>query len=212
MLHQNAATKQRDFIKEVCMNLTEIQTAFLKLLADPKSKQIGRESCQLGLAACYAISIVASTKDGNDTKTSVNSDVLNEGLLRAFGQTSNYGGSALMENRAQHQERIGSAGAAMMEQFGTETDIGGAAGISEAALGAFREMASASVVLNRPDILYSLMLLSVSLPTWKSTDYNAVSLLGSTVHAGGNIEEIRHALRPHLKKLIPRLLRACKSS
>ena len=179
------------------------------MLADPKSKQIGRESCQLGLAACYAISVVASGKDGSDMKMRVNSDALNESLLRAFGQTSNHGGSALMESRTQHEERIGSAGAAMMETFGAETEVGGASGVSEAALGAFREMASASVVLNRPDILYSLMLLSVSLPTWSSTDYNAVTLLGDTVDAGGNIEEIRLALGPHLKKLIPRLLRAC---
>ncbi len=201
---------ERDFIKEVCKHLSDIQKAFVLLLADPKSKQVGRESCQLGLAACYAISAVLSDKVGSDMTMQVSSDVLNESLLRAFGQTSNHGGSALMENRSQQEERVGSAAASMMERFGTETEVGGAAGMSEAALGAFREMASASIVLNRPDILYSLMLLSVSLPTWRSTDYNAVTLLGDTVGASGNIEEIRLALRPHLKKLIPRLLRACE--
>lgn len=160
------------------------------------------------MAACYAISVVASSTDDLD-KNIVTSNALNESLLKAFGQTYNHGGSALMESRAQHEERVGAAGAAMMERFGTETEVGGAAGLSEAALGAFREMASASVVLGRPDVLYSLMLLSVSLPTWSSTQYNAATLLGETVDASGNIEEIRLALRPHLEKLIPRLLRAC---
>ena len=200
--------KRRDFVKAIKQRLPEIQQAFLLLLADPKSKQIGRESCQLGLAACYGFSFVASGAEGDDANM-VESNALNESLLRAFGQTSNHGGSALMETRAQQDERIGSATASMLEQFGTEAEVGGAAGMGEAALGAYREMASAAVVLGRPDILYSLMLLSVSLPIWRSTDYNISSLLGNAISASGNIEEIRHALRPHLEKLIPRLLRAC---
>jgi hypothetical protein len=54
------------------------------------------------------------------------------------------------------------------------------------------------------------MLLSISLPTWSSTDYNVGTLLGDAVDAGGHFEEIILTLRPHLKKLVPRLLRAFK--
>jgi proteasome component ECM29 len=115
-----------------------------------------------------------------------------------------------MESRTQHEERLGSAAASSLtETVGNEAEVGGAAGMSEAALGAFREMASASVVLGRPDILYSLMLLSVSLPLWQKSEYNAATLLGKSRDSSGDIGEIRIALKPHLKKLIPRLLRAC---
>ena len=47
-----------------------------------------------------------------------------------------------------------------------ETKVSGVAGLGEAALGAYREMASASVALGRSDILYTLLLLSVSHPVW----------------------------------------------
>lgn len=209
-VHQDSASLRREFVKTVCEHLEEIQKAFLLLLADPKSKQISRESCQLGLAACYGLSCLSVRQRGDLATSSDASNALNDSLLRAFGQTSNHGGSALMESRTQHEERLGSAAASsLMETVGNEAEVGGAAGMSEAALGAFREMASASVVLGRPDILYSLMLLSVSLPLWQKSDYNAATLLGKSIDSSGDIGEIRIALKPHLKKLIPRLLRAC---
>ena len=209
-VHQDSASLRREFVKTICEHLEEIQKAFLLLLADPKSKQISRESCQLGLAACYGLSCLSLRQRGDLATSSDASNALNDSLLRAFGQTSNHGGSALMESRTQHEERLGSAAAnSLMETAGNEAEVGGAAGMSEAALGAFREMASASVVLGRPDILYSLMLLSVSLPLWQKSDYNAATLLGKSIDSSGDIGEIRIALRPHLEKLIPRLLRAC---
>lgn len=78
-----------------------------------------------------------------------------------------------------------------------------------------REMASAAVALGRPDVLYSLLILCVTLPIWSSTPafrerYSAASLLGKTsATSEGNTSELRKALRPHYAKLIPRLLRAC---
>jgi proteasome component ECM29 len=45
-------------------------------------------------------------------------------------------------------------------------EVGGASGISEAALGAYRVMASASVSLGRHDVLYALLILSVSHTYW----------------------------------------------
>jgi len=207
-VHQNATSLKREFVKMICEHLDNIQKALLLLLADPKSKQISRESCQLGLAACYGLSCLSLRQRG-ESATKSDSNSLNDSLLRAFGQTSNYGGSAMMESRTQHEERVGPAANSLMETADNEAEVGGAVGMSEAALGAFREMASASVVLGRPDILYSLMLLSVSLPLWQKSEYNATTLLGKSIDSNGDIGEIRVALRPHLEKLIPRLLRAC---
>jgi len=106
----------------------------------------------------------------------------------------------------------------LTESFGMDGEageVGGVSGMTEAALGAYREMASASMALGRPDILYNLMLLSVSHPLWLTSGtrdrYNSASLLGekSVVRGKTSAAEIRTALRPHLSKLIPRLLRAC---
>lgn len=76
-------------------------------------------------------------------------------------------------------------------------------------------MASAAVNLGRHDVLYALLLLSVSHPVWFSSEtrikYSAPSLLGSEALSGKNALEMRKALRPHLGRLLPRILRACHS-
>jgi proteasome component ECM29 len=207
-------------VKELCSHLGEIQNAFIALLADPKSKHLSRESCCLGLAACRGLADVVRPDEAIEKR----SDELNEKLLRAFGQTQNYGGSAMMETRAQAEERRRANGAnnqdanpsTLMEPFGTEPEEGGASGLGEAALGAYREMAAAAVSLGRPDVLYALLMLSVSYPVWFSTGaretYGASALLGENSIIGGsrsNTAEMREALRPHLGKLLPRMLRAC---
>lgn len=55
------------------------------------------------------------------------------------------------------------------EQTGS-IEVGGASGIGEAALGAYREMASACVALGRHDVLYALLILSISHPYWFAED------------------------------------------
>ena len=120
---------------------------------------------------------------------------LNNRLLRAFGQTTNFAGSAFMETTAQASARraaergsaaASQAGPDIMEAFGhEENEVGGAAGISEAALGAYREMAAASASLGRHDVFYALMILSVSHPCWTSSGtrdrYRCVG--AATVHS-----------------------------
>jgi proteasome component ECM29 len=88
---------------------------------------------------------------------------MNESLLKAFGQTTSYGGSAMMESQAQNAERVrqenrereGIGGSSTTEPFGIETAEVGGAGLGEAALGAYREMAAAAVALGRSDVLYA---------------------------------------------------------
>lgn len=205
---------------EVVQRLAEIQTAFIRLLADPKSKQLSRESCCIGLAACQGIAqAVARTDLASKMRLS---DELNDSLLRAFGQTTNFGGSAMTETRAQNAERrqqnsqeSGTTASSITEPFGIETEVGGASGIGEAALGAYREMAAAALALGRSDVLYALFLLSISHPVWFTPGtrdrYSASALLGefSLIGSRTNSAEMREALRPHLSKLIPRMLRAC---
>ena len=112
----------------------------------------------------------------------------------------------MMESREQAEERRNQEVSDATDLLRTE--VGGTAGMGEAALGAYREMASASVAVNRPDILYTLMILSTNHPIWASNDvYNAKSLLGYAEGLEDN--QIRHALKPHLGRLIPSLLRAC---
>jgi proteasome component ECM29 len=97
-------------------------------------------------------------------------DELNHRLLRAFGQTTNYGGSAMIETEAQAAARRAAEG--VQQDVGeifpdsVQMEVGGASGIGEAALGAYREMASASVALGRQDIMYGLLFLSLSHPYW----------------------------------------------
>eukprot|EP00536_Pseudo-nitzschia_multiseries_P015198 jgi/Psemu1/320813/estExt_fgenesh1_pm.C_8350006 len=180
--------------------LHEIQDCFLFLLVDAKSNQISRESCCLGLAACNKL-VVASQ-----------SDELKGRLLRSFGTTTNHGGSAMQETAEQAAQRRRAEGASdngNSETVGSGVDVGGAGGVSEAALGAYREMASAAVASGRPDILYSMLILSVSHPIWFSTQkrrdtYGPSSLQGDN----SNNEEVKVALRPFLSKLLPRILRA----
>lgn len=73
----------------------------------------------------------------------------------------------------------------------------------------------AAVSLGRIDVLYALLILSVSHEAWFTPSnkhkYSATSLLGeeSLVGSRTNSAELRAALRPHLGKLLPRVLRAC---
>ena len=124
-------------------------------------------------------------------------------------KTSNFGQSAMMESREQAQERRSQESGNSTDL--SQTEVGGTAGMGESVLGAYREMASASVAVNRPDVLYTLMILSTNHPVWVNPDfghiYSAKSLLG---HAEGlEDNQIRYALKPHLGRLIPSLLRAC---
>lgn len=147
-------------------HLDEIQGTFISLLSDSKSKHLSRESCCLGLAACRGL---VQSGSGPDEHTP---EDLNNRLLRAFGQTTSFAGSALAETPAQAAQRRleeaavngGSTEGAGEPEFVAE--VGGASGIGEAALGAYREMASASVSLGRHDILYALLILSVSHSYW----------------------------------------------
>jgi proteasome component ECM29 len=195
----------------------------LQLLSDPKSKQLSRESCCLGLAACQGLSDAAQSRGIEGAiENKEQSILLNNRLLKAFGQTTNHGSSAMMETRSQNEQRMREnsnqeavSASPMTEAFGIEAgETGGAAGVGEAALGAFKEMAAAAHVLGRPDVLYSLMLLSVTHVTWSTAGfrdrYNSSSLLGTGSETSArNQKEIREALKPHMSKLIPRLLRAC---
>lgn len=198
----------RTMIQEVFKHLEKFQLAFIQLLSDPKSKQLARECCCKGLAACRGLSLACKSSEGSSPDAL--SDTLNERLLKAFGKTSNFGGSAMMETAVQARERRnqGDEGNALDVQ---QTEVGGVAGMGEAELGAFREMANASIALDRPDILYTLMILATNHPIWLASDardrYSSKSLLGSS--QGLNDGEIRTALRPHIGKLIPSLLRAC---
>jgi proteasome component ECM29 len=70
------------------------------------------------------------------------------------------------------------------------------------------------VSLGRIDVLYALLMLSISHPAWfmggNRYNYSAASLLGEDSIAGSrtNSTELRAALRPHLGRLLPRILRA----
>ena len=164
---------RRPLVKSLISHLDEIQQAFLTLMSDPKGKQFSRESSCIGLAACRGL---VGYVDDREPKLNVEQSVinLNNRLLRAFGQTTNFGGSAMMETEAQAVARRAAEG---RDQNVDETlesaqigEVGGASGIGEAALGAYREMASASVALGRHDIMYGLLFLSLSHPFWLSSE------------------------------------------
>ena len=205
----------RPLVKVVLNSLGEIQVAFLQLLPDPKIKHLARESCCLGLAACHGIlKALPSSTETEETTFS-----LSLRLMRAFGQTTNHSGSLYQETNAQAAERraaernqrndTSEASANIMEPFGFESQEGGTANMGEAELGAYREMAAASVALERPDILYDLLVLSVSHEVWSSAEsrerYGATALIGD----GLSHTKMRDALKPHLGKLLPKILRAC---
>ena len=205
----DSSNKHRTFVQELWSNVSLFQESFIKLLADPKSTHLSRECCCRGLAACRGLASAMNSFDNIDNSLPSQIESLNVSLLNAFGQTTNYGGSAMQETETQAlQRRVESEGNS--ETNVQETQVGGAAGISEAALGAYREMASAALSLGRVDVLYSLMILSTNHPIWLMSTmrdrYSAKALLGE---AEGSSEEIRVSLRPHLGKLIPKLLRAC---
>lgn len=196
-----ATTSRSDHCLRFCLqsHLHEVQDTFLFLLADGKSTQLSRESCCLGLAACEKL-VVASE-----------SDELKLRLLKSFGQTTNHGGSAMQETPHQAGERRRSEGMETSEIGGDTSTVetGGAAGMSEASLGAYREMASAAVAAGRPDILYSLLVLSVSHPIWFSSEKRLDAYGPSALQSQSfEKEEVKTALRPYLGRLLPRILRA----
>jgi proteasome component ECM29 len=210
-VNHDAAYAKTGLVQELSRRLNELQSSFISLLSDPKSKKMCRESCCLGLAACHSLAKLSDT--GNE---------INEKLLRAFGQTTNYGISVMQEtqeqaNRRRTEEgRLNNQGGAEPtdEEMGVQPEVGGSAGMSEAALGAYREMAAAAVSLGRPGVLYALFMLSVTHSAWFSKGgrerYGPSALLGenSIIGSRTNTAELRVALRPHLGKIIPRLLRA----
>lgn len=157
------------FVLFLLCHLKEVQQLFLTVLADPKGKQFSRESSCLGLTACRGL---VASMDFSETSSNQVVDDLNHRLLRAFGQTTNYGGSAMMETEAQAAARRATEGvqdAGDILSDAGRMEVGGASGIGEAALGAYREMASASVALGRQDIMYGLLFLSLSHPYWLSS-------------------------------------------
>lgn len=80
-----------------------------------------------------------------------------------------------METPAQAAERrareSGSTNPTTNDFMEGDEGAGGAAGLSEASLGAYREMAAASVALGRHDVLYGLLMLSVSHPCWSDSTF-----------------------------------------
>jgi proteasome component ECM29 len=158
----------RSLTKTVLSHLEEIQMVFISILSYPKSKQFIRECCCIGLVACRGLLHINQTGDVNMTQSL---DEMNSRLLRAFGQTTQYGGSAFMESEEQAAMRRRNDGSSLSANIENDLrEIGGAPGIGEAALGAYREMAAASVLLGRHDVFYSLLLLSVSHPYWSSAE------------------------------------------
>lgn len=115
----------------------------------------------MGLAACRGLSI----REGE----AASKDSLNRTVLRAFGQTTNHAVSAFMETAEQAaSRRAQEQGSTAQTVVGATGSDGGTSGMSEAALGAYRVMAEASVSLGRSDLLYTLMCLSVSHSFWFS--------------------------------------------
>jgi len=206
-VNHDSSYAQTSLVQEISSHLPEVQSSFISILADPKSKHLCRESCCLGLAACRSLAKLSNT-----------GEEVNDKLLRAFGQTTNFGTSAMQETQDQANRRRGEEGRSndgdTVEGSRMETEVGGTSGMSEAALGAYREMAAAAVSLGRPDILYALFMLCVTHPVWFSKGgrerYGPYALLGenSIIGSRTNAAGLRQALRPHLGKIIPRLLRA----
>ena len=171
-------------------HLHEVQECLLFLLTDTKSTQLSRESCCLALAACNKI-VVASE-----------SDELQSRLLRSFGQTTNYGNSAMQETPEQAEQRRRTEGRAEGADVspltnGSNADLveaGGAAGVSEASLGAYREMASAAVASGRPDILYAMLILSVSHSIWVSSEKRRDAYGPSALLNDFNKQEVKNVL------------------
>jgi proteasome component ECM29 len=171
-LHTGNKDCKRPIVQSLLFHLNEVQQAFLTLMSDPKGKQFSRESSCIGLAACRGL-VKCEDDLGSESNMEQSVSDLNFRLLRAFGQTTNFGGSAMMETEAQAAARRSAEGRGqpvddLLEV--AQSEVGGASGIGEAALGAYREMASASVALGRHDIMYGLLFLSLSHPYWMSSD------------------------------------------
>lgn len=177
-IHHDPSYCQRSLSVELRRKLVRIQQVFITLLADPKIKHLPRECCCLGLAACRGI---AATIESTEEMGEDASEAFNERLLRAFGQSTKYATSVYMETAAQAaqrrdterrdaQGRETTTTTPELSSMEVEDDIGGTAGMSEAALGAYREMAAASVALGRHDILYGLLMLSANHPCWAEDD------------------------------------------
>ena len=134
---------RRLLVVEIKRHLAEVQALFIALLSDPKCKQISRESCCLGVAACRGLTGIGS---GGEYDGGCDTEELNNRLLRAFGQTTSYGGSAYQETTEQAAQRRatdrGEAGFALMDPFGEESEVGGASGLGESALTSYKEMAA----------------------------------------------------------------------
>lgn len=207
----------RPLTKAILYCMGEVQSVFLGLLSDPKSKHLSRESCCLGIAACHGI--IKALPQSISVPSGETTQSLSLRLLHAFGQTTNYGGNVffVQETREQAEQRRATERGDqnsqqtpdIMEPFGVGGEAGGTANMGEAQLGAYREMAAASVALKRPDVLYDLLLLSVSHHVWFTVSsrekYGATALIGG----GLNHSKMREALQPHLGKLLPKILRAC---
>jgi proteasome component ECM29 len=144
---------RRPLVAEIKLHMAEVQDVFIKLLSDPKSKHLSREACCLGLVACRGLTKIAFAEQNVSTgKPSFGTEELNHRLLRAFGQTTNFGGSAYQETVQQAAERRAAEmeGAEQartgMELFGEESEVGGASGLGEAALNSYKEMASGKLL------------------------------------------------------------------
>lgn len=182
--------------------LEEIQDCFLFLLIDGKSSQLSRESCCLGLIALH--NLVESPEKERE---------LQDHLLRGFGQTTNFGGSAMQETASQAAERRRTERESneplQQTAAGSDVEVGGVAGLSEASLGAYVEMASAAVACGQPHLVYSMLLLSVSHAAWSEEKRRDMYGPAALHKSEFNSDEVKVALRPHLARLLPRTLRAC---
>ena len=148
-VNKKKSYSKRFLVVELNRHMSEILALFIALLSNPKCKQLSREACCLGLAACRGI-----TKNGISTVVSQSgesfcADELNHRLLRAFGHTTNFGGSAYQETheqaaarRAGEQNEFRGSETGIMEPFGGESEIGGQAGLGESALNSYKEMAA----------------------------------------------------------------------
>jgi proteasome component ECM29 len=146
---------RRPLVTDINQHMAEVQNLFIKLLSDPKSKHLSREACCLGLAACRGLTKTAVAEQNvTAAMPSFGTEELNHRLLRAFGQTNNFGGSAYQETVQQAADRraaeTGGTEQARtgMEQFGEESEVGGASGLGEAALNSYKEMASGKLTVS----------------------------------------------------------------
>ena len=152
-VNKDESYARRFLVVEIKRHMVEIQSLFIALLSNPKSKQMSRESCCLGLSACRGLTKDQATDD--QSNNTMSTDELNHRLLRAFG-TTNHGGSAYQETPEQAAARRSAersesgapeiGGANVMEQFGGEPEVGGQAGLGESALNSYKEMAAGKFV------------------------------------------------------------------